>query len=183
VRQLAHDHAISPLPPGDLGHRAPKLGGLGAQTGGLGHSDGKKARTCRAEVAHVSQPPERGRNGVTIAQDRQRPQIAKNGPECQSGARLAHPKGKTQQRWAPGSVSPLRGRPLAKARCFQGPGTAPRPWPPTAILIRTVPALIPGRASPRSNCGMSRFCGGRGSGGQPFATWGSASINAVGHHP
>jgi hypothetical protein len=35
VRQLAHDHAISPLPPGDLGHRAPKLGGLGAQTGAL----------------------------------------------------------------------------------------------------------------------------------------------------
>jgi hypothetical protein len=172
VRQLAHDHAIPHCHRAIWATARRNNVALGAQTGGLGQENTQgyyyfqmkkgpdmPGRGCSC-VPTTGAGPERRHDSARSAAAANR----KKWPRMSIRGQVGPSEGNTQQRWAPGSVSPLRGRPLAKARCFQGPGTAPRPWPPTAILIRTVPALIPGRASPRSNCGMSRFCGGWGSG-------------------
>ena len=68
-----------------------------------------------------------GRAAPTIAQDRQPPQTAKRRPRTISARGQVCPsEGKVHRKMGTCSVSPLRGRPLAKTRCFQGPGTAPR---------------------------------------------------------
>jgi hypothetical protein len=135
VRQLAHDHAIPHCHRGDLAHRAPEQCGPGCSNGWFGAFRWKKGpdmpgRGCSC-VPTTGAGPERRHDSARSAAAASR----KKWPRMSIRGQVGPSEGKTQQRWAPGSVSPLRGRPLAKARCFQGPGTAPRPWPPTAINI------------------------------------------------